>query len=139
MSDAPTPPPAGAHPAAALTDDAVDQLIGRLLQIGVLIAALVVLCGGVLLLAQHGGARVSYAVFNGEPAQLRSLAGIVRGAFALDSRSLVQLGLVLLIATPVARVAFTLVAFIIQRDRVYVAVTVVVLALLVYGLVFGTA
>ncbi len=49
-----------------------------------------------------------------------------------------QLGLVLLIATPVARVAFTLVAFVLQRDRTYVVDHVrSVLALLLYGLLFG--
>ena len=68
---------------------------------------------------------------------LRSLGGIVRGAFAGQPLAIVQLGLVLLIATPVARVAFTLVAFVVQRDRTYVAITAIVLALLLFGLVFG--
>jgi uncharacterized membrane protein len=57
----------------------------------------------------------------------------------MQSESIVQLGLLLLIATPVARVAFTLVAFVLQRDRTYVVVTSIVLALLLYGLVFGNA
>jgi uncharacterized membrane protein len=56
---------------------------------------------------------------------------------AAQSESIVQLGLLLLIATPVARVALTLVAFILQRDRTYVGVTALVLALLLYGLLFG--
>jgi uncharacterized membrane protein len=46
----------------------------------------------------------------------------------------VQLGVILLIATPVARVALTLVAFAVQRDRIYVALTAVVLIVLLYGL-----
>lgn len=121
------------------SDHEVEQLVGRLLQIGVLIAALVVIVGGVLLLTQHGGDRPTYTPFRGEPAYLRSLVGIVRGAIALDSLAIVQLGLVLLIATPVLRVAFTLVAFVIQRDRTYVIVTTIVLALLLYGLLYGRA
>jgi uncharacterized membrane protein len=47
--------------------------------------------------------------------------------------------LVLLIATPAARVALTLGAFIIQRDRLYIVTTSIVLALLLYGLVWGRA
>jgi len=63
----------------------------------------------------------------------------VRGALALDSNAIVQLGLVLLIATPVVRVAFMLIAFVVQRDRVYVAISGLVLALLLYGLLLGRA
>lgn len=119
------------------SDYQVEQVVGRLLQVGVLIAAAVVVVGGVMLLAQYGHAPADFREFRGEPAALRSVGGIVRAAFALDSRGIVQLGLVLLIATPVARVALTLVAFLVQRDRLYVAITTIVLALLVYGLGWG--
>jgi uncharacterized membrane protein len=121
------------------SDHAMEQLIGRFLQIGVMLAAAVVLLGATLLLAQHGGAPVSYAAFHSGPEQLRTIGGIVRGAFALDSKAIVQLGLVLLIATPVVRVAFMLIAFMVQRDRIYVAISALVLALLLYSLLFGRA
>lgn len=124
---------------APLSDHAVEQFVGRLLQLGVLIAAVMVLFGSALLLVQQGGTPVAYSVFHGEPDGLRSIAGIIRGVLAMRSESIVQFGLLLLIATPVARVAFTLVAFILQRDRTYVIITTIVLALLLYGLVFGKA
>ena len=95
--------------------------------------------GGVLVLAQHGSSPAVYSPFRGEPSMLSSLIGIFRGVAALDSLAIVQLGLVMLIATPVLRVAFTLVAFAIQRDRTYVFVTALVLALLLYGLLYGRA
>ena len=121
------------------TDHDVEQLIGRLLQVGVMISAAVVLFGGALFLAQHGGAPVGFHEFSTTPTPLWSVGGILRGALALDSASIVQLGLVLLIATPVMRVALTLVAFAMQRDRLYVALTGVVLVLLLYGLIWGRA
>jgi len=121
------------------SDHAVEQVVGRMLRFGVSIAAVVVVVGGALLLVQHGGTPVAYSVFHGEPDGLRSITGILRGVMAMQSESIVQLGLLLLIATPVARVAFTLVAFILQRDRTYIIVTTIVLALLLYGLVFGRA
>jgi uncharacterized membrane protein len=127
------------EPQSRWSDYAVEQLIGRLLQLGVLVAAAVVLVGAVLLLAQHGGALVSYSEFHGEPRALRSLGGIVRGVFTGDSIAIVQFGLLLLILTPVARVALTLVAFLLQRDRTFVVVTTIVLALLLYGLLLGRA
>ena len=104
-----------------------------------MLAASVVLVGGTLVLVQHGNAPVSYTVFHSAPPQLRTIGGIVRGAFALDSKAIVQLGLVLLIATPVVRVAFMLIAFVVQRDRVYAAISGLVLALLLYGLLLGRA
>jgi uncharacterized membrane protein len=122
-----------------LSDHAVEQFVGRLLQLGVLVAAVMVLFGSALLLVQQGGTPVAYSAFHGEPDGLRSIAGIIRGVLAMRSESIVQFGLLLLIATPVARVAFTLVAFILQHDRTYVIITTIVLALLLYGLVFGKA
>ena len=126
-------------PPPRVSDDAVEQFIGRLLQIGVLVAAAVTLAGGILLVAQHGRSPADYGTFRGEPYYLRSLTGVLRAALSMDSRAIVQLGLVLLIATPIARVAFTLIAFALQRDRVYVGVTLLVLALLLFGLLFGIA
>lgn len=120
-----------------VSDREVEQLVGRLLQAGVLLAALVVLVGGLLLLAHHGREIPDFSVFHGEAAALRGVVSIVGAAFSGDRRAIVQLGLVLLIATPVARVALTLGAFLLQRDRLYAALTTVVLVLLVYGLVWG--
>jgi uncharacterized membrane protein len=127
------------HTPSGISDHTVEQLIGRLLQIGVGISAAVVMLGGALLLAAHGGDIPVYTPFRGEPAELTTLTGIIRGAMAADPRAIIQLGLLLLIATPMLRVAFTWVAFLIQRDRTYVLITTVVLALLLYGLIFGHA
>jgi len=122
---------------ARWTDEQVDQLLGSLLRIGVIVATIVAVIGGVLLLAQRGLAPASGHVFSGEPPELRSIGGILRGVAALHPDAIVQLGLVLLIATPVARVAMSLVAFILQRDRVYVVVTLIVLAVLIFSLTGG--
>lgn len=124
-------------PTERWSDHEVEQLIGRLLQIGVLVAAAVVIVGAVMMLMHHGRTPVGFRSFTTASSPLQELSGIFRGAMALDSASIVQLGLVLLIATPVLRVALTLVAFAIQRDRVYILLTTVVLALLLYGLVWG--
>ncbi|MGZ3492983.1 MAG: DUF1634 domain-containing protein [Gemmatimonadaceae bacterium] len=120
-------------------DEQVELVIGRLLQWGVLAAAIVVVIGGILLLAQYGHLPATFRQFNSEDSALRSVGGIIRAALTGDSRAIVQLGLVLLIATPAARVALTLGAFIIQRDRLYIVTTSIVLALLLYGLFWGRA
>ncbi len=118
-------------------DRRLELILSRLLQAGVLVSAAVVLAGGLAYLVQHGGASPAFGVFRGEPPELSHAGGIARGALALDPRAVIQLGLLLLIATPVARVLFSLVGFALQRDRLYTAATLIVLAILVYGLAGG--
>jgi uncharacterized membrane protein len=120
------------------TDERVDSVIGRLLQTGVLLSSLVVLAGGILYLLRYGGTHPFYAQFRGEPAGLHSIRGIISSALALESRGIIQFGLLLLVATPVARVAFSVFAFILERDWTYVLVTLIVLAILSYSLVAGS-
>ncbi|NUO64382.1 MAG: DUF1634 domain-containing protein [Gemmatimonadaceae bacterium] len=121
------------------SDHQVEQVIGRLLQIGVLLATAVVIVGAVGVLLHHGATPVSFRDFAGESSPWRSLGAVVHGAARGEFPAIVQLGLVLLIATPVARVALTLGAFAAQKDRLYVLLTAVVLALLLYGLIWGKA
>ena len=119
------------------SDQDVQRFIGRTLQVGVLLAAFVVVIGALIVLVQHGGAPADYRTFLPGPESLRSVTGILRSAMHLEARAIVQLGLLLLIATPIARVLLTFIAFLLQRDWRYVAVTGLVLCLLAYGLAFG--
>ena len=118
----------------AWTDERVERVIGGLLRWGVILAAAVVLAGGAVYLARHGSTVPEYRVFRGEPSYLRNVSGIMTDAVSWHSRGLIQFGLLLLIAVPVARVAFSVVAFALQRDRTYVVVTLIVLAVLLFSL-----
>jgi uncharacterized membrane protein len=115
-------------------DPRVQRAVGHLLRAGVLLAAAVVLAGGMLYVARHALSVPSYHVFRGEPAVWRGLVPIVRDAFTGSGRGIIQLGLLLLIATPVARVVLTAVAFAFERDRTYVLVALLVLSLLLKSL-----
>jgi len=115
----------------------MDEIIGRLLRAGVILAAAFVMAGGVVFLARHPMPVTNYHVFQGEPEQLRTVPGISHEALTFHGRGLIQLGLLILIATPIARVAFSVVAFLYQRDWTYVLVTLIVLGLLVYSLLGG--
>ena len=119
------------------TDERMEVLIGTLLRAGVILAALVVGAGGVLYLIRHGMEHADFAAFHGEPPQYRSLGGILQSLLAGHARAVIQLGLLLLIATPVARVAFSVAGFAFERDRVYVGITLFVLAVLLYSLAGG--
>lgn len=115
----------------------MENTIANLLRAGVLLSAFVVIAGSVLYLGSQPWARVTYRVFAGEPEQLKTVHGIVRSAFSGKAQSIIQLGLLLLIATPVARVFFSILAFALERDRMYVVFTLIVLAVLLYSL-FGS-
>jgi uncharacterized membrane protein len=125
------------HP--GLSDERVEGIIGNLLRIGVMASALVVLAGGILLLIERGRQPApDLRQFRlDETEQLRDPASIFRESAALHSLSLIMLGLLLLIATPVARVVFSVVAFALQHDLLYVLFTLIVLAVLLYSLFNG--
>jgi uncharacterized membrane protein len=118
-------------------DQKMDQIMGGLLRTGVVLAAAIVFVGGVVFLSRHRLPVTNYRVFHGEPAEVRTISGIFHEALAFHGRGLIQLGLLVLIATPVARVAFSFFAFLYERDWTYVFVTVLVLGLLVYSLFGG--
>ena len=120
------------------TNDVVfERTLGRVLRTGVLAAAAIVAIGAVMYLSQYGMDTVDYQAFRSEPADLRSVSGILRGVGALSGRGIIQFGLLLLVATPVARVVFSVVGFIRQRDWLYVVISAIVLLLLAVSLFGG--
>jgi uncharacterized membrane protein len=120
-----------------LDDQQVENLIANLLRAGVLSAALVVISGAVLYLGSNPWRHVDYRIFRGEPQELKAVSGIIHCAFSGQVTCIMQVGLLLLIATPIARVVFSAVAFSIEGDRMYVLFTLLVLAVLLYSL-FGS-
>ncbi len=126
-----------AVPDAQLPEDhRLEQLLGRVLQAGVLVSAAVVALGGILFLPTHAHWIPSFSVFAGARGELRSVPGIVREVFGLQADALVQLGFVLLIATPLLRVVFSLFGFVQRKDWFYTVVSLIVTGVLVAGL-FG--
>lgn len=119
-------------------DQRIEIIIGALLRTGVLLSASVVTIGGIIYLAHHGHQTIHYSTFNGEPENLKNIPGILKGMAGFHGQAIIQFGLLLLIATPVARVAFAAIGFAMERDYMYVIITLIVLAVLLYSL-FGSA
>jgi uncharacterized membrane protein len=114
-------------------DRRMELIMGRLLQIGVFLASLVMLAGGLLYVKVHHGSTPDYRVFKSEPEALRHVGGVVKGIESGEPAAIILLAVLLLIATPVARVVFALVAFVVERDKLYIGVSAVVLAVLLLG------
>jgi uncharacterized membrane protein len=111
-----------------VNDDRMDQIIGKLLRVGVVLAAAVVAAGGIWYLAGSGEMRPGYGRFRPDVRSLHALSTLPR------PQAVILIGLLILIATPIARVVFSLVAFWMERDKVYMAITLTVLAILLYSL-----
>jgi uncharacterized membrane protein len=123
------------HEPTHATDQRIEMFLGQLLRLGVALAAIVVITGGILYFKSAPSAIPNYHEFHGQPQEFTSVRQTVRGAAEFQPLAIIQLGLLLLIATPVARVFFSIIGFAMERDVLYICVTVVVLALLLHSLV----
>lgn len=120
-----------------MTDYDMEQLIGQVLRLGVLISGTVAIIGGIWYLFQKGSGTPYYTTFNGEPAGYTSLTGIFKGLATGSASEIIQLGVVILIATPIVRIFFSLASFVIERDRLYVIITSIVLLIILFSMFSG--
>lgn len=120
-----------------VTDYDMQQLIGQVLRYGVLISGLVAIVGGIWYLVQHGSGTANYTVFSGEPAGYTSLTGIFKGLGNGSANEIIQLGVVILIATPIIRIVFSLASFVLEKDRMYVVITLIVLCIIMFSMFGG--
>ena len=115
---------------SAINDSDVEATMGLLLRIGVMISAAVVLAGCLLYLSKNGTRIADHHKFFGEPSSLTHPRDILRQALALQSDAVIQSGLILLILTPIARIVFSIIVFLIERDILYVVIGALVLAII---------
>jgi uncharacterized membrane protein len=121
-------PAAGPHP--------MEIGISAVLRTGVLLAGAIILVGIVLFVARGGSGTGPHGLraLLGRDAASVHPGSVLRGVAAGNAVAIIQLGVFVLILTPVARVAMTVVLFAAQRDWIFVAITVAVFLMLVLGL-----
>jgi len=126
----------------------IELFISHLLRWGVGVSFAIVTLGIILLVltGQTGYQSIRLDDLNsivkyqsGPPEYPNSVNDVLAGVLAFKSYALIALGLVILIAIPVMRVAVSVLAFFIERDWVYVAITAFVLLTLIFSFVFGVA
>ncbi|MEC5142127.1 DUF1634 domain-containing protein [Chitinophaga sp. 212800010-3] len=122
-----------------LRDQDIEQFIGLQLRVGVIVSSIVVFIGGVIYLIRHGHEQPSYSTFTGVREGLNNLQGIWQGVLENKGMNIIQLGVVLLIATPIIRIAFSVIAFLLEKDYLYVGLTLVVLGVIAYSMLGGIA
>lgn len=118
-------------------DTDVQVIIGLLLRWGVIISMSVVFLGGLIYVSRHGHETASYNHFKGEPTYLKTIKGIWQNTFNVKGRAIIQLGILLLIATPIARVLLSVFSFMIEKDYLYIAITLIVLGIIMFSMLSG--
>ena len=108
--------------------------ISLILRTGVIVSAVLIFFGGILFSFQHPDAVFSFKSFNGEPEWLHIASSVFSGALEFKSMAVIQLGILVLISTPIIRVIFSFIEFLLHRDWMFVVITAVVICALFYSL-----
>lgn len=118
-------------------DKDIELVLGNLLRWGVIISSVVVLIGGIIYLAHHGSVVPDYKSFQGLLLPYHNLSNIFTGVMNLKGEAIIQLGVVLLIATPVARIIFSIIGFAREKDFLYIFISVIVLGIIISSIALG--
>ena len=116
-----------------VTDTDLEKIIGQLLRYGVLLSSLVVLAGGIVYLIRHGRQLPQYGAFTGEPDKMRAPVPMWKAILNGEGRPLIALGLLLLIATPIARIVFSIFGYLVEKDYLYMLITGIVLVVILWN------
>jgi len=130
-------------PAQSKAVGRVEIVISTMLRAGVITSVAIIYIGMAVSFVRHP----SYANDPQRLTQLtsqdapfpHSLRDVFSGVMSFRGQAIMALGLLILIATPVLRVAISIVGFVVQKDRVFVAITCTVLALLMLSFLLGHA
>lgn len=113
------------------TDRSLEIAVSYVLQWGMMLASAIVVCGGAIYLWRHGSEPASFRVFVGEPQVFCSPIGALQAALAGRGRGWIQVGIMVLIATPMVRVTWAWLTFFRKQDWLYWIITSIVLGELI--------
>jgi uncharacterized membrane protein len=120
-------------------DTDMQVVIGWVLRIGVIVSISIVFFGGIIFLYRHGNEIVDHRKFTGIPYFIQSTSGIFHGIITFRGRAIIQFGIILLIATPILRVIFSTIGFVLEKDKLYIAISLLVLLIIFISMLSGHA
>lgn len=114
------------------------SIIGNLLRYGVWISLSVAFIGGIIYLMHHGNDVEDYSVFKENDQNIfEVIKTVFNGAASGSGEYLIFFGVILLFLTPVFRVLLSLFSFIIEKDYLYVVITLIVIMIIITSISFG--
>jgi len=120
-------------------DTDMQAVIGWVLRIGVIVSISIVFLGGIIFLYRHGHEIADHKKFVGIPDFIRTPGGIIDGVIGIRGQAIIQFGIILLIATPILRVIFSTIGFVLEKDRLYVCISLLVLLIIFVSTISGHA
>jgi uncharacterized membrane protein len=124
---------------ARFRDTDMQVVIGWVLRIGVIVSISIVFIGGIIYLSRHGYEIADNRKFIGIPDFVQNAAGIFNGIFSFRGRAIIQFGIILLIATPILRVIFSAIGFVLEKDYLYLGISLLVLLIIFASMLSGHA
>jgi uncharacterized membrane protein len=122
-----------------LNDTDIQLLLSKVLRAGTIISMSVVFLGGMLYIYRHGHSVVNYHKFTGIPDFIRYTSRLIPGAISFKGQSIIQIGIILLIFTPILRVFFSFIGFFLEKDYLYTCISVLVLVIIFASMLSGHA
>jgi len=116
-----------------IRDADLEKIIGSLLRYGVIASSLIVIVGGIAYLIRHGAQVPDYREFKGEPNTMKEPRLMWQSVLQGHGRPLIQLGLLVLIATPIARIALSIIGYLLEKDYLYTVLTAIVLLVILWN------
>jgi uncharacterized membrane protein len=120
-------------------DTDIQSLIGKVLRGGMIVSMSIVFFGGILFMYRHGHSIPDYKTFKGIPTFLQTPGSLINAALIFKGQAIIQLGIILLIATPILRVVFSTIGFVLEKDYLYVCISLLVLAIIFTSMISGHA
>ncbi|MFC3562823.1 DUF1634 domain-containing protein [Pedobacter jamesrossensis] len=117
-----------------LTKNGLQAFIGNALRIGVITSFSFILFGGISYLIAHGSHFSDFTSFKIYTVPLKEM---FKGVLSLNSKSIIQLGIIILIATPIMRVVFSAISFALAKDILYTGITLLVLLIIAFSMISG--
>jgi uncharacterized membrane protein len=119
---------------AKFKDTDIQSLIGQVLRAGMIISISIVFIGGVFYIYRHGHTIANYRIFTGVPDFVQHTGTLINGVINLKGQAIIQIGIILLIATPILRVIFSAIGFMLEKDYMYVGISLLVLLIIFISL-----
>ena len=112
-------------------------IIGWILRGGVAVSMAIVIIGGFFFISRHGHSVADFRGFKGVPDFISSPKKVFESALQLKGQAIIQLGIALLIATPILRVVFAAIGFILEKDHLYTLISIIVLLVIIISMITG--
>ncbi|MFD2744291.1 DUF1634 domain-containing protein [Sphingobacterium populi] len=123
-----------------MNETIMQNAVGNLLKYGVWIVLSVGIVGGLIFLSTHADATVDYRDFvENDRSIFEVLREIAVGISEMDGASIIYLAIILLFLTPFVRLILSLISFILEKDLMYVLITLIVLIIICCSVYFGYA